>query len=159
MRHVLAAEGVGEPVVDHRVERLGVAHPVAEARLLEQVWRLRHRLHSAADADLEVAGADRLVEDADPADAGCADLVDGLRGDLLRDPAFDLGLALGNLALAGLEHLAEDHVLDLVALTSARSSAASIAVPPRSVASSVDRPPPSFPNGVRAVPMIAVLGI
>src|SRR5687768_442990 len=43
--------------------------------------------------------------------------------------------------------------------TSARSSAASIALPPRSVASSGERPPPSFPNGVRAAPMIAVLGM
>ena len=43
--------------------------------------------------------------------------------------------------------------------TSARSSAASIAFPPRSVASRGERPPPSFPNGVRAAPMIAVLGM
>ncbi len=44
-------------------------------------------------------------------------------------------------------------------LTSARSSAASMAVPPRSVASKEDRPPPSFPKGVRAVPRITVLGM
>ena len=31
--HLLAGERVGEPVVDHRVEHLGVAHAVAEARL------------------------------------------------------------------------------------------------------------------------------
>src|SRR5947209_17105251 len=43
--------------------------------------------------------------------------------------------------------------------TSARSRAALIAVPPSSVASSVDRPPPSFPIGVRAVPRMTVLGI
>src|SRR6478672_4219498 len=29
--HLAAAERVGQPVVDHRVQRLGVAHPVAEA--------------------------------------------------------------------------------------------------------------------------------
>src|SRR3954447_20625486 len=43
--------------------------------------------------------------------------------------------------------------------TSARSSAALIAVPPSSVASSVDSPPPSLPMGVRAVPRMTVLGI
>jgi hypothetical protein len=43
--------------------------------------------------------------------------------------------------------------------TSARSSAAAIAVPPSSVASSEARPPPIFPNGVRAPPRITVLGI
>src|SRR4051812_15734797 len=43
--------------------------------------------------------------------------------------------------------------------TFARSSAAVIAVAPRSVASRVDRPPPSFPIGVRAVPRITVLGM
>src|SRR5581483_7327219 len=43
--------------------------------------------------------------------------------------------------------------------TSARSSAALIAVPPSSVASSEDRPPPSLPTGVRADDRITVLGI
>src|ERR687895_2725078 len=43
--------------------------------------------------------------------------------------------------------------------TSARSSAATMAVPPRSVASREARPPPIFPNGVRAAPRITVLGI
>ena len=36
------------------------------------------------------------------------------RGDLLRDAGLDLRLAARDLALAGLEHLAEHHVLDLV---------------------------------------------
>src|SRR3954447_9156305 len=43
--------------------------------------------------------------------------------------------------------------------TSARSSAAVIAVAPRSVASMEDRPPPSFPIGVRAAPRMTVLGM
>ena len=67
--HLLAAEGVGQAVVDHRVERLGVAHAVAEARVGQQVGRLGHRLHAAADADLDVARADRLVEQDRGADA------------------------------------------------------------------------------------------
>ena len=43
--------------------------------------------------------------------------------------------------------------------TSARSRAASMALPPRSVASSEARPPPSLPKGVRAAPRMTVLGI
>ena len=43
--------------------------------------------------------------------------------------------------------------------TSARSSASRIATPPRCVAGSVDRPPPSLPIGVRALLRITVRGM
>ena len=49
LEHLLARERVAQAVLDHRVERLHVAHAEAEARLREQVRRLRHRLHAAAD--------------------------------------------------------------------------------------------------------------
>ena len=114
--HLLARERVGEPVVDHRVEHLRVAHAVAEARLRQQIRSLGHRLHAPADADLQVAGADRLVEDHRRAQPRGADLVDRLRGDLLGDAGLDLGLARGNLSLAGLQHLAHHDVLDLLGL-------------------------------------------
>ncbi len=114
--HLLARERVGEPVVDHRVEHLRVAHAVAEARLRQQVGSLGHRLHAAADADLHVAGADRLVEDHRRAQPRRADLVDRLRGDLLGDAGLDLRLARGDLPLPGLQHLAHDDVLDLLGL-------------------------------------------
>ena len=114
VEHLAPGERVRQPVVDHRVQRLGVAHAKAEAGLGQHVRRAGHRLHAAADADLDVARADLRVEDADGADAGGADLVDRLRGDLLRDAALDLRLARGDLALAGLQDLAHDHVLDLI---------------------------------------------
>ncbi len=57
---------------------------------------------------------DRVVEQAGRADARRAHLVDRLRGDLLGDPALDLGLPGGDLALPGLEDLAHHDVLDLV---------------------------------------------
>ena len=81
------------------------------------------------------------------------------RRDLLGDPALDLRLARRHLALAGLQDLAHDHVLYLLGLDLGPLEAAAIAWPPRSVASSLERPPPSLPNGVRAVPRITVLGI
>ncbi len=112
--HVLARERVGQPVVDHGVDRLGVAHPEAEASLLEHVRGARHRLHAPADADLDVPGSDRRVEQPGGPDPGRAHLVDRLRGHLLGDPGLDLGLARGDLSLPGLEDLAHDHVLDLL---------------------------------------------
>ena len=114
LSHVLVRERVAQAVVDHRVDRLGVAHAEAEPRLLEQVRGLRHRLHPAADADLEVTGADRGVEQAGRADPGGADLVDRLGGNLLGDARLDLRLTRRDLALARLEHLAHHHLLHLV---------------------------------------------
>ena len=116
LEHLLAAEGVAQAVLDHPVEQLRVAHAEAEARLRQQVGGVGHRLHAAADRDLDVTGADRGVEDADRADARGAHLVDGLRGDLLGDAGLDLGLARGDLPLAGLEDLPHHDVLDLVRL-------------------------------------------
>jgi hypothetical protein len=116
VEHLATAERVRQAVVDHRIEGLDLAHPEALASAGEQVGGLRHGLHAAADADLDLAGADRLVQQHGRADAGGADLVDGLRGDLLGDAALDLCLARGDLALPRLEHLAHDHVLDLVGL-------------------------------------------
>ena len=98
------------------IASIALASPMRKPKRasLSRYGRVRHRLHPAADADLEVAGADRGVEQAGGADARGADLVDRLRGDLLRDPALDLRLARGDLALAGLEHLAHHDVLDLL---------------------------------------------
>jgi hypothetical protein len=76
--HLLVGEGVGQPVVGHRVDRLHVAHPEAEAGAREQVGRLAHRLHAAGDAGVQVARADCLVGEPDRAHARGADLVDGL---------------------------------------------------------------------------------
>ena len=114
--HLLAGEGVGETVVDHRVERLDVAHAKAEACTGEQIGGLGHRLHATADADLQVAGADRLVDDYRGAQPGGADLVDRLGGDLLGNTGLDLGLARGDLSLPGLQHLTHHDMFDLLGL-------------------------------------------
>ena len=63
LAHVLAAERVGEAILDHAVERLGVAHAVAEAGVVEQVGRLRHRLHAPRHGHVEVAGPHGLLHD------------------------------------------------------------------------------------------------
>ena len=112
--HVLAVERGDEAVVEHEVDHGPVAQPVAEARLLEDVGRVRHRLHAARDDHVVVAGADHLVGDLDGANARGAHLVDGVARNLLREARAHSRLAGGRLAGAALEDLAHDHVLDLV---------------------------------------------
>ena len=114
--HVQLVEGRGEPVEDHRVDQRAVAEPVAEARLLEEVRRVRHRLHPAGDDELGVAGADHRVGDLDRADRRRAHLVDRVRRRLDRQPGADRRLPRRRLAGARLQHLAHDHVLGLVGL-------------------------------------------
>ena len=78
-RHLLAGEGVGKAVVGHCVKRLDVSEAEAASGPGKQVGSVGHRLHAAADADLDVTGADRSVNKRDCTHSGCADLVDGLR--------------------------------------------------------------------------------
>ena len=75
-------------------------------------------------------------------------------------PRLDLRLARRDLALAGLKHLPEDDLLDLLGVD-ARSARAprSRASPPSSTAFFGARAPPIFPKGVRAVPRITVSGM
>ncbi len=49
--HVIAVEGVPQPVLDHRVDELGVAHLDAVAQM-DAVRRLAHALLPAGDDDL-----------------------------------------------------------------------------------------------------------
>ena len=111
---MLAVERGNEPVVEHQVDDGAVAEPVAEARLLEDVGRVRHRLHAPGDDHVVVARADHLVGDLDRAHARGAHLVDGVARDLLRKAGADGRLPRRGLAGAALEHLPHDHVLDLV---------------------------------------------
>ena len=111
--HVVAVERRREPVEHHVVDHLAVAEPVAEARLRQQVRRVRHRLHAARHDDVVPAGADHQIGQLDRPDRGGADLVDRVGGDFLRDPRANGRLPCGRLADAGLEHLAHDDVADL----------------------------------------------
>ncbi len=113
--HRLVGELVVERVVRHRVDQLRVAVLEALARLRQQVRRLGHRLHATRDDDLVLAGADQLVGQGDGVDARQAHLVDRDGRDGHRDAALDGRLACGDLAGAGLDDLAHDHVVDLVA--------------------------------------------
>jgi hypothetical protein len=98
--------------VDHRVDQLGVAHAGAEARRGQQVGGAAHRLHAAGDQQPRLAELDVLGGGGDRVQSGKADLVDGERGHGHRDGGPDRRLPGGDLALPGLQHVAEDDVLD-----------------------------------------------
>src|ERR1035437_7524999 len=69
--HVVAVEGVPQPVLDHGVDYLEVAHLHAVAQMLA-VRRHAHRLLTARHHDLAVAVEDRLIAERDRAQAGTA---------------------------------------------------------------------------------------
>jgi hypothetical protein len=113
LAHRDAVPRVGEPVERHVVADRHVAE-LGALPLVDQVRRVGHRLHAAGHHDVELAGPDQLVGQRDRVEPGETHLVDrdGRRGH--RDAGHDRGLPGGDLAGAGLQHLAHDHVLDLV---------------------------------------------
>ena len=108
-------EGAEEAVVHHRVDDLLVADAVAGASARQQVGRLGHRLHAAGHDDVGLALLDHLIGQVDGVEPGQAHLVDGGRRHRHRDAAVHRRLAGADLAGAGLEHLAHEDVVDLLA--------------------------------------------
>ena len=90
--HVVAVEGVPQPVVDHGVDQLGVAHLGAVAQM-HAVRRLAHALLAAGDDDVGVASPDRLKAERHRAQAGAAELVDADRRSFHGNAGVDRGLA------------------------------------------------------------------
>ena len=69
--------GVLEPVEEHRIGHLAVAHAIAGAGAVEQIGRIAHALHAAGDGDLGAAGADEVMGEHRRLHARAAHLVDG----------------------------------------------------------------------------------
>ena len=85
--HVDVLEGVDEPVMDHRVDHLRVAHARAEATARHQVGRPRHVLHAAGHDDVRVARPDDLRRQRDGLQAGAAEHVEVVAGTSTGSPA------------------------------------------------------------------------
>ncbi|MCY1372156.1 hypothetical protein D9M69_593420 [compost metagenome] len=113
---MVVVEGVGQAVVDHAVQRLGVAHAQAGTGGREDVGRQAHALLAAGDDHLGVAAADRLDAQVQGLEAGAAELVQGHGRHRVGQAGEDGGLARRVLAGACGEHLAEDDLIDLLAL-------------------------------------------
>ena len=105
--------------MSHEVNQRPIAESVAEARLLQCVRRVRHRLHAASDDHLVISGSDHLIGHLDRADGRRADFVDRVGADLDRQSRADRRLPSGRLARAALQHLPHDHVLRFLRLEAA----------------------------------------
>ena len=113
--HVVAVEGIPQPVPDHRVDHLGIAHLDAVAQM-DAVRRLAHALLPAGDDDLGIAVADRLIAERHGAQPRAAELVDAVGGRLEGDAGGDRRLPRRVLAFAGGEDLAHDDLRHLLRL-------------------------------------------
>lgn len=111
---MLTSEVRPQPIVDHRVDEFALPQPLAPACPREQVGRVEHRLHATCHDGLELAEPDQLIRVGDRREAGQADIVERDRRNLRRDSSPDRGLARGDLANAGLEHVTHDDMIDLV---------------------------------------------
>ena len=110
--HVIAVEGVPQPVFDHGVDEGHVAHSGAGAQI-GGVRRHAHAFLPAGDHHAAFAGADLLGGESDRAQAGAAHLVDAERRRGVRNAGRAGGLAGWVLPLGGGQHLAEDHFVHI----------------------------------------------
>src|ERR1700692_1376470 len=109
--HVVAVEGVPQPVLDHGVDEFDGAHFGAAA----QVLRVRGHAHgflAAGDDDFGIAVEQRLVAERDRAQAASAELVDAPGRAFHRDAGGDRGLAGRGLALRRGQDLTHDDLGD-----------------------------------------------
>ena len=113
-------ERVPQPVLQHGVDELDAAHLGAGAQIARRAARA-HALHAAGDDDGAFAGADLLRAERDRAQAGAADLVDAEGGLGIGHAGGAGGLAGRVLALAGGEHLAEDHLVHVAGVDARRA--------------------------------------
>ena len=113
--HVVAVEGVPQPVLDHGVDEFDVAHLDAAAQIL-RVRGHAHRFLAAGDDDVGIAVEQRLIAERDGAQARAAELVDAPGRAFHRNAGGDRGLAGRVLALRRGQDLAHDHFGDAARL-------------------------------------------
>jgi hypothetical protein len=111
--HVAALDRAGQALLQHRVDHLRAAHPVAPARALQDVRRVAHRLGSAGEDDVDVAGFHRLDGMNHRLQPGSADAVDRLARHLDRHAGPERRLPGDVHTGAGLQHAAHDDVANV----------------------------------------------
>ena len=114
LAHGQVIEGIGQGVQGHRVEDLEGPVFVTGPGVRQQVRGPGHGLHPAGHDHVVLAEPDRLGGQRNGVQAGQADLVDRQRRDRHRYAGRDRRLPRGDLARAGLQHLAHDDVVDLI---------------------------------------------
>ena len=111
---MLIREGIIEPVVQHAVVNLGIAHAVAPTPAQIQIGREVHVLHSAGDSAIEMPEHYLLRGTNHGLSAGTADPVDRHGRHRYRQSGVDRSLARRVHLGAGLDHLTQDHVLHIL---------------------------------------------
>src|SRR6059058_1228084 len=101
--HVGVREGVPQAVVDHAVHELAIARLDPAPHAVNVVRRVGHRLHSAGDHALLVAGLDRLSGEHYGLEARAANLVDGDRGDCAGQPSTIPSVTINKVCGSGLK--------------------------------------------------------
>ena len=114
LAHEHLVERTHQAVLVERIDEFRSAVAVAETRPVENVRRVRHRLHTAGHHDARFAGSDVHVCISDRCGPGETRLVDRRRRNRHRDAALEGGLPARDLPLAGLDHMPEEHFVDLV---------------------------------------------
>ena len=113
--HVVAVYGTGKPLQES-IPQLGVSQAQAiEARLVaQQERRLAHALDAAGHRDLGLSRLYELGRDVDRLQAGGARPVDGDGRYLFGQPRSQGRQSRGVSGRLGLQHVAEQHLVDLV---------------------------------------------
>ena len=112
LTHVVAVECIPQPVADHRVDELQIAHFLARTQVL-RMGRQGHVFLTTSGNNVCVAQLDVLGTQCHGAQAGATDLVDAPRGGFLGVASVDVGLTGRVLALCSGQHLSEDCFADL----------------------------------------------
>jgi len=107
LAHVVAVEGVPQPVFDHGVDHFHIAHLGACAHM-RAMGRQGHVFLTARQHDCGVAEHDMLRTDCDRPQARPADLVQRPSGRFDGQTGIDMRLARGVLALTGGQNLAQN---------------------------------------------------
>ena len=107
LAHMDVLEGVGEPVVHHRIHQGAVPHLRSGPHPGNEVRGVRHGLHPTRDHHLRVPGEDRLAGEHHRLQPRPAHLVDGERAGPGGQSRAERRLAGGVLAESGGQHVAE----------------------------------------------------
>ena len=112
--HEAGVERAPQSVFDDRVGEFGVAVAESAARTAREIRRVGHRLHAGGDHDVGLAARNHLVGEIDGVETRETHLVHVHARHVHRDASFHRGLARWHLALAGHQHLSDDHMLHFV---------------------------------------------
>ncbi len=110
--HMDIVEGVPEPIQHHHVTHGDIAHLLAEAGFLNDMGGAAHRILTACEDKVRIAGLDGLRSHVNGLLSRAANHVEGRGGDIYRQSAAQRRLTGGILPRAASQNLANDDLID-----------------------------------------------